>query len=141
MTLPDFDELALAFCASGRVVAGLLVVVFVECELVGVGGVILEVENRSRVYGDSHVAGFKVQVRTGRLSCVAAKCDGVACLYVLVGFNEEFREVAVNCFEAVGVTNDDIESVAFSAALVAGESNLAVKCCANRVAYLYFQVY
>ena len=81
-----------------------LVSVFVERVGVGVDCLVRKVEYSRRVDRRSHIAGLEVEVGAETAACVAAEGYRFAYFYILVGFYEYFRQVAVDCFKTVGVT-------------------------------------
>ena len=83
----------------------------------------LEVEEFFGVDELSEEACLEVQMRTRRASGVAAESDGFACFDDLVGLDEVLAHVAINGFEAVGMSDDNV--VAVASAFVANDAHFA----------------
>ncbi len=79
-----------------------------------------------------------MEVGAETAACVAAEGYRFAYFYILVGFYEYFRQVAVDCFKTVGVTEDYIVPVA--SAFEVCEAYTSGECGINRVAGLQFEV-
>ena len=80
-----------------------------------------------------------MQVRTGRTSGVTSKCNRLSCLYQLVYINQLFRQVSVHCFQTVIMANNDIFSIS-AAPLILDDTHLAIKSCANGIAYIHLDI-
>ena len=103
------------------------------------GCLVGEVENRARVDGITHEAGFEVQVRACAAACASAKGNRVAHFDILVRFYKELGEVTVDGLKSVLVADDYV--VAVTSALIFCESYFSGECGADSVAGLEFQVY
>ena len=122
-----------------RVVARHLVGFLVERVGVGMGSLVFKVEDSGRVDGVAHITGFEVEVRACGAAGVAAEGDRVAGFDHLVGLNEEAGEMAIDGFEAVGVSEHDV--VAVAAALESRQAHLAVECGAHGIAHPQVEVH
>lgn len=93
---------------------------------------VLEVEDGFRVDCIAHETCFEVKVWTGASASVAGESDWLTSFHVLVRLHKEAREVTINCFKAVFVTNDYIEAVA--TAFVFCEADASAECCIDGIA-------
>ena len=75
-------------------------------------------------------AGFKVQMLCGGTSCAACKSDGLASPDPVTFFAEVFGLVGVECFQSVGMADDD--GIAISIVGTA-EGNVSGKGCTDGV--------
>ncbi|GFI67989.1 hypothetical protein IMSAG192_01527 [Muribaculaceae bacterium] len=74
-------------------------------------GLVLKVEYSRGIDCISHKARFKVQMRTGRTSGIAAKRNRSSGLYILSGFHKEFRQVTIYRFKSVIMTQNHIVAI------------------------------
>ena len=102
------------------------------------GCLVGEVKNCHGVDRVAHVAGFKVEVWTGRTAGVSGEADGLSGFHILVFFDKDFREVAIDGFEIVIVSGDDI--IAIPAGFVVGDSDSAIESGADCVTDVYVKV-
>ena len=94
---------AYSLLAAGSKFSRLLVGLLVECVCVGVDCLVRKVKYGRRVDWYAHVAGLEMEVRTETAPGIASECDGFSNFNVLVGLDENFGEVTINGFEAVGM--------------------------------------
>ena len=98
----------------------------------------LKVEHEGRVDGYAAEACLEVEVRTCGAAGVASESDGLSGADNLVGLDELLRHVAVESFEAVGVADDDVVTVAVGVEV--NHAHFAVEGCADGVADIDFDV-
>ena len=99
-----------AACALS--VIGIVAAVAIECVVVAVHSSIVKVENLLGVDGHTHETGLEVEMWASAATSVATECDRGSSFDILVFLNKEFREVAIDGFEAIVVSQNHVESVA-----------------------------
>lgn len=110
---------ACALAASGAAV----VLVLVEREGITNNRAINEVKNLFWIDVDAHEAGLEVKVWASAAASVSAQCDRCAGFHKLVGFNQEFRKVAIYSLKTIVVTHYYKEAI--SVTLKLGESHFS----------------
>ena len=90
----------------------------------------LEVKQQCRVDRLTKHAGFEVEVRTGRLTCVTTQADRLTSANNLILLHNLLAQVTIERFKTIGVTNHDV--VAITTTVVLTDAHLAVESSADQ---------